>query len=1163
MKRNFMLNAHPTVSPKLTIILTFLTCFLLTACGGGSGSPSDTGQVNTTPPVENIPQYSLIKPQYTGESSKLGIAPSDASKTILEITSAIDLVTSIIYGDSRPQFSIFPTDGDDTASSEILCSSGSAETIVVVKDRHLTVRYNDCVQDDIKVSGTVELYIVKLIAESELQDMDLVSNLTITDMTSDEALSMSGYISIRKNLNDAGFSSTIQLVLKNDTEQLYLDDLVLKEEIDFNQLSYNGDIYLSDYGLISIETLSMSNESQVTQFSSLNSIAANISLRQTISFTFNQQTIPVVIDLRSIPDSVWDDINDVPIAKMTTNALSGERNTEFEISSLESSDPDLEPLNYSWSILNKPIDSNGIISNDKVSRLVTDLPGNYVIQLTLTDSAGNSDSTTEEFYIAQGSPNIEITESASTISVDEGFSASVNYSNDQYDGPIQYRLAYGPAGMNIDPSGQIIWTAFVPDFSQTLEVNFAINAFNKDKITTIERKIRVESLHKNEVHSLLTPYAFSANADWGRNNDIYMDLSGAERLITDNGEFGIVEYSLDENGRIAASSLFTAIPDGFKYRGSVFNDFEKTHFFVTEDEDDYSDQRVELWALTDSSGALARVDSAASDLWETVVFKDMNNDGKIELIGYGINFQVNPKVYSLENYALIYDTTNTFGEFISFCDVNNDGIDELITESQIHSIKDNSPISEAGLIIVEQINTTDSEDCSMLAENDDRSLRLVNWLDGNLISTPLSGEVLYAQPWFKVNLQPNINSALMYYDSISQNWIVVNINSTGTVTRSPLAGPDGFDLTNILNVLDLDGDGIDELLVGKYIDSAIDSTDVEGVLSALNVLNGSVVEKYKDSKSFIDLATNNNIAEFTGDSVVAYRNFLFSSSRQGVFSKNGDSQTSIITSDINEEVIGSSSTNGQLFFYTVGGSNDAPYIAKYSESGGIIWSTNVQGRFDNYVLENFQVQDGVIFIAASNDQLILNDTNGDIYQQTNSAFGALRSLVSPPNFDQLLILDALNQTVVTVENNQLKVLYDAKDDNWGLANAVSVIKFDFIQFDDDPQLELILHTTTDKKYFILDTISWNMQQLPVFDEGILIEDSVFFNSSDSVCFNHDSVCKNTLLRADTISMVDKLTGKLVWRAPISIGQSSTIKFYTAPNLHISTAIGGSGLTIFD
>jgi len=957
-------------------------------------------------------------------------------------------LSSLIYGETNHQIPIFPFESNNTGG-DINCSTGSEETIEVVKDKHLTVKYDNCVKEGIKLNGTTDLHIIKLIAESALHDMDIISNLSITDLVNDQSLSMNGYMKIRKSLSDGTFSSTVQFLLEDNGEQIYFDDLVLKEVNNFNQLSYKGDVYLSNYGLISINTLDMNNKSKVMEIASINSFAIDITLQETISFTYNNETTPVTIDLSNIPDTVWDNINESPKAKITADSLSAERNTTFEISSFESSDPDLEPLYYSWSILSKPIDSTATISQDSTSNFVTDLPGQYTVQLSVTDSAGNIDIVTEGFYIVKGSPIADLTDSAASLSIDEEYIAVISHSNDQYDTPIHYRLAYGPAGMTVNASGQISWIAHVPDFSKTLEVNFAIDVFNTDKITTIERTLSVESLHEDEVHTLLTPFSISGN------KYTYVDSSGAEHLIIDNGEDGIVEYYLDDENKIAVFNPFTTVPTSFMYRGTTLLGNELMHFFVAEDINITSDERVELWVLNDNTKKLSKVSNANKDLWKKITFRDMNGDGEIELIGYGNSSGtggVDPKVYSLKNYEKLYDVTNTYGAFISFCDVDKDGVDELITDSRIYSIIDNEILLSTDSKIVKQINTTDSNNCSLLAENTDRSLKLLNWIDGELISTVLS-EVITTKNWFDVNLDANENTELIYYNDKDAVWTLININSAGIVQTSIFTEPEEYRFNSIFATLDLDGDNKDEFLAEKHSDFS----ESEGAVSALSVAGEDIITKYNLKTSFTELALNNKIAEFTGDTATVYKNYTYTPSKQGEFNKSGDSDISIITDNgigyNYDEVIGTSSVNEELYYYAVGGSNDEPYIAKYGKTGNLIWQASVQGRFDNYVLENFQVKDDVVLISASHDMLILNDISGIVYQQSHSAGGMNTSFISPSNFDETLIVDALNQKILTVTNNEFVVLHDGSENNWGLAENINVSKFDFIQFDEDPQLE--------------------------------------------------------------------------------------------------------------
>jgi len=151
------------------LYFTLFIIFFLTACGGGSSGGSNENK--STTPVTTSPQYSLIKPNYTGLSSKFEIAPFDAPKVILEITSGLDLLSSLIYGETNHQIPIFPFESNNNTGVDIACSSGSEETIEVVKDKHLIVKYDNCVKEGVKLNGTTDVHIIELIAESALHDM--------------------------------------------------------------------------------------------------------------------------------------------------------------------------------------------------------------------------------------------------------------------------------------------------------------------------------------------------------------------------------------------------------------------------------------------------------------------------------------------------------------------------------------------------------------------------------------------------------------------------------------------------------------------------------------------------------------------------------------------------------------------------------------------------------------------------------------------------------------------------------------------------------------------------------------------------------------------------------------------------------------------------------
>ena len=53
------------------------------------------------------------------------------------------------------------------------------------------------------------------------------------------------------------------------------------------------------------------------------------------------------------------------------------------------------------------------------------------------------------------------------MSVDTVASGQVSLNNDEYDGPFEYNMVYGPFGMSIDVDGKIHWPAHIMDFGTT------------------------------------------------------------------------------------------------------------------------------------------------------------------------------------------------------------------------------------------------------------------------------------------------------------------------------------------------------------------------------------------------------------------------------------------------------------------------------------------------------------------------------------------------------------------------------------------------------------------------------------------------------------------------------------------------------------------------
>jgi len=87
----------------------------------------------------------------------------------------------------------------------------------------------------------------------------------------------------------------------------------------------------------------------------------------------------------------WSDVNSVPVADAGADqwVMTG---TTVQLDGSGSSDADLDPLSYSWSLVSKPAGSSATLSAPQSvnSSFVADLDGTYVIALTVHDGTSNS-----------------------------------------------------------------------------------------------------------------------------------------------------------------------------------------------------------------------------------------------------------------------------------------------------------------------------------------------------------------------------------------------------------------------------------------------------------------------------------------------------------------------------------------------------------------------------------------------------------------------------------------------------------------------------------------------------------------------------------------------------------------------------------------------------
>jgi len=153
---------------------------------------------------------------------------------------------------------------------------------------------------------------------------------------------------------------------------------------------------------------------------------------------------------------------------------------------VEAVDPDGDPVQISYAWMR-----NGVLIPGQTAAV---LPGGAnaagdVVTVLATASDGSSSST------AQASVTIPpiVLSGSPPVHVDVGQQVSFQITATSPDGapPSDFVLEYGPAGMAVDPSGLVTWTAALPMFDRSIDVHFGITLSSSPK-SRLTGTIRVD-----------------------------------------------------------------------------------------------------------------------------------------------------------------------------------------------------------------------------------------------------------------------------------------------------------------------------------------------------------------------------------------------------------------------------------------------------------------------------------------------------------------------------------------------------------------------------------------------------------------------------------------------------------------------------------------------
>lgn len=1131
----------------MRLIKDFSICVfiaLLSACGGGGGGSS----VEPTPSPSPDSDYTLTKPKYSGTQEIAAIGAGQAANLSFDLAVSFDLLNSISFGDVYQRFFIVPDKSSNISSDEnIICESGSA-VVQEVNSKHIKVTYENCLQSGVLASGDLNLYLVRT-NYSQIMDMDIIPDLTMKEVESGTFIKIEGYAQVREsNSNDYSHQATYQILLTNEAnEQLYFNNFQTKVASIYERsgIHFSGEILSTEYGKLNIETTEFIEFSSgyATKLDVIaeNSLKVEFVLGSKIRIDLDPTLIPLEIDLNNIPESFFDEENSAPVAQVTIESDIGERSNDFPLSAIDSTDSDLDLLSFQWSVIESPQGAVWSIDNSTSPNFSTDLPGNYTIELTVIDAQGVTSTATVEVYIAKSAPIFTVEEVGETVAINSLVKGKVTIENDHYDGPFEYEVIYGPHGMQVDGEGNLAWAANILDFGITTEVNYAIAVKNSDKVTTIENSLMIESSPERvqtELYRDMDAYVGSAKSQTytDQNKEFIfnpLDNKFATRIYLNESNLLDVELIKDNlpSERILAASY------------DVTADRVLDHFIVKYDEELRLDT---LWLENGATGEFTKVEGFDYSLSSiegpgVFTFQDIDKDNELEIV---IATHLNRgnlhrlHIYNMETLELENEIAEISGDVIGYCDLDNDGYKDMVTSDHVYSLNKNEYLVE-GASLDEMRLLESSTGCVFVDKNS-----IYRFIDNELqaFEHKLMNSFAKDNPWFVGNFDGGTEEEVLvghtYFVDMSfvTHWKIAKLNNDNTFSFTYLSLPNGGVVNgdDVIEVADIDGNGIDELIV-------MESSENLNRLSAKSLSGSQLIQKYSGVQYNSNFGHLSKLAKLEQDnSVTAYSTFGIHQ-----FVKFGGDGTVKVGDFDGGAIKFTDVVDDELFYYVQAHSSSD--FHKYTESMDILWSSTIDHSDD--------ILDAGEYIIA------FNTTSSTVYNKSDGTrieyrVGELRS--SPSRFNQQLFLDNEYRSIFELdESGELKTLVDI--DSWEDKLEISWAAYlQFMQYDNDEQLEMVF-TYIEDGAMVTEVVDGKTLAKEELSKGFNLGfDNSALEQQLAECFLGDLRCQNKILRTispdNAIEVRDKITGKLIYRSPALPSRIRDIKFKYNENGKIDYAL---------
>jgi hypothetical protein len=1119
-------------------------CFislLLLACGGGGDSSTSNSQSSLPNSIQI--GWDLKKPQYSGSTDVYQVSQVNANEVTASVIESLDFLNIFAFGEYNNSLLFLSDNNDFIIDDDAVCETGSVTTEEIQPNERIEIIYNNCVTDGTKTHGSIKLKVKNAIKN----EYYIIPSLTLEELSSGETSELSGYVEVE----DSNSAIYHLLITSGPNEQLWFDNFVLTNNRFFNEYGvfYSGDIYISDQGKLVVQTntlgQSVSNTNDIDTYSTnltisgTNDIILDVEIQNKITMFFSDEFLPAVIPLTTSFDSIYSETNLPPTAVISSDSMVVDRGESLQISALNSRDPDGDLLTFDWDVISKPNDSEAILLQSYQPTFSANQPGEYVVQLTVTDTLGEVSITNVNLEVLKNKPEgqIELTNENNFIGSD--FIAQIELENDELDGPYNYKIKYGPANMAVSSDGQITWDGFMPDYGFSTDVNFAIYVENEHKNSVVTKTITMNSVY-NPIMERRT-----ANRDILNKGTIQVKNGSVTEIYFGEGSSSISKLVIDNDKLTVEDKTFiTDIDSGsiaYQAISDVNSDGVVDYWYTLNDD---SSQIKVMWLnghTKETNEFLTEEVGNSHGLGIQLV--DYDRDGSQELVLSSRS--LDSRIISIDSKELITTIPGLRGKYSEACDLNQDGYIDFIAADSVIDAKNSQIIPGT-----ESISTNINFKFGIVNHKASNKCNLIYKVGDDIVTYDVNSQVtktIYERPipfyYYRYQIgnfdgddnaevlitvgKPYGNELFLINDLLDENVTITQLSLHEDIEEFDIRVNNPI-TTRLKVIADIDGDGLDELLVRDFREP------LDGVFQygAYNIIENVITPLYT---SDIESTKYFSIYHWAEDDTLT----MISDSSFAISNIN----LPLAIYNLNSNLFDISIEDNKIYTYI---SIDNRHLVKQDVLGNEIWRVDVQ-QDSVFGIDKIKTLDNGLILTEHYPGVftIFSPQSGQVLssfpvQISQSDINPFMVQYSTNDFDYIANYDA--QNLIKIDKNYNITAYDDSHTELNrLHEKMDFSLYTFVQLDDDPLLELVVYEYTGNfRYKALDLANMTIEPPSDLFDGVVHESTNIGLNYLLKCFEWDNKCQNAISHLpfsksrnkSRYQVVDKLTGTVIWSSPL-------------------------------